>query len=467
MANDDFLVSSLEQLLGKNRVLTDGAALEDHAGDALDPFRAFDAAPRLRARPAAVALPTTTQEVSALVRWAAERRVPLVPCGGGTGVMGAATAVDGCVVVDMTRMARILSVSAEDRLAEAEPGVVLGDLDAAMGGHGLMLGHDPWSQPIATVGGAISTGSVGYLAARYGPMGAQVVGIEAVLPSGEVVTTRPVPKAAGIALHHLFIGAEGTLGIITRAWVRAFPRPEARRILALRFPDFEAGFKSVEGVYAAGLRPSVIDMAEEPEQGESAAPETELYLGFEGPAEVVQAETKLALGVCGRSGAEDMGAEAANGFWASRHAVAERYMEARKSFGRRRARPPYAMDYLHVALPASRVLAYRHRCQEILAGYPVFVREWSLWAWPELFSLLMVNRDDTPPEAARPEMGRAADRILALAQDMGGSMEYCHGVGLKLAHLWHRELGSQAALFRSIKRALDPVGIMNPGRLPV
>jgi FAD/FMN-containing dehydrogenase len=122
------------------------------------------------------------------------------------------------------------------------------------------------------------------------------------------------------------------------------------------------------------------------------------------------------------------------------------------------------MDYLHVALPGSRVLEYRRRCRELLAEHGVAVREWSIWGRPELFSFLIAEPHPSA-EVTSERMGQAVDAVLQAGQDLGGSREYCHGVGLKLGHLMEREMGPGLAVLRRLKQALDPAGIMNPGKL--
>ncbi|MGH2541197.1 MAG: FAD-binding oxidoreductase, partial [Ardenticatenaceae bacterium] len=136
--------------------------MDRYNGDALGLFRAFRAASRLYVQPGVIASPTDTQQVSRLLRYASERKIPVVPYGGGTGVMGGAASVENCVVLNLQRMNAILSVSAEDMSVAAQPGVVLEDLASTLKHSGLLLGHDPWSRPIATVGGAISTDGMGY-----------------------------------------------------------------------------------------------------------------------------------------------------------------------------------------------------------------------------------------------------------------------------------------------------------------
>ncbi|MBI4337710.1 MAG: FAD-binding oxidoreductase [Chloroflexi bacterium] len=434
-----------------------------HAADALGDYRAFHAAGRLGKLPALVVYPRSTEQVSKVVEWASTHGVPVVPYGGGTGVMGAAAAVEGCITVDLKRMDRMLRIDREARLAVAEAGALLGNVDDALRPHELMLGHDPWSQPIATVGGAISTDGVGYLAGKYGSMGDQVLGLEVVLPSGEVVQTQGVPKGTGPSLPRWFIGAEGILGIVTRATLQVFPVPERRSLHALRFPTFEAGFGAAMEMFSLGIRPALLDLAEEPPATADNG-DVELYLGFDGLAEEVQAQEARALDLCFRSQGEKLPTEVAAEFWAARHRSAERYCkEVLEVPVSQRRRSRWSGDYLHVALPASQVLAYRHFAQQALQRHGVVVREWSIWGRPEFFSLMVV--DPAPAEGSQQRMAAVVDELLVAAQDMGGAMEYCHGVGLKLAHLMPREKGPGLELLRRLKEALDPHGIMNPGKL--
>ena len=276
-------------------------------------------------------------------------------------------------------------------------------------------------------------------------MGDQVLGLQAVLASGEIVRTRDVPNAImGQSLNRLLIGSEGTFGVITEATMRAFPRPEKRLLRSVVFPDFESGFAAVRRLYAEGVRPSMIDYGEESWPAEpNEGGEATLYVAFEGFDADVEAHYRRARNVW-RSlrGVEAEEAEARR-FWETRHAWGERYrrdvLESRDP-GRARQQRTYRMDYIHVSLPSSRVLDYRAQCERILASHRVIVREWSLWARPEFFSFLVVDEDDGDAKATD-AVADAVDKVLMLAQDMGGTMEYCHGVGVKLAHLMDRELG--------------------------
>ena len=464
------LVSDLEAILGAAYVLTDVKKVGRYTGDALGVYRAFRAAPRLDARPATVVFPQSTAHVSQLLEYASLHEVPVVPYGGGTGVMGAAAPIEECVVLSLRDLNETLNVSESDRTATFQPGVVLEDAASALEKAGLVLGHDPWSRPIATVAGAISTNGVGYTAAKHGSMGEQVLGLEAVLATGEVVRTKGVPKHSfGPSLKSLFIGTEGTLGVITEATLRVFPRPEKHSITGIEFPDFESGFHAVSRLYAEGVRPLVVDYGVEMwDAGDANNGSATLHIGFDGFEEDVDTQLGRTLDICSRFDGRRGDEGVAHRFWKNRHSSGERYrsevIESDAPLSARRSRSAYKMDYLHVALPISKVLEYRRRCQRIFSGNRVIVREWSLWGMPEYLSF-MIAREDDEDEAGAAGLGDVVDQVLGMAQEMGGTMEYCHGVGVKLSHMMDDELGSGMNLMRSIKKTLDPAGILNPGKL--
>ncbi|MBM3942529.1 MAG: FAD-binding oxidoreductase [SAR202 cluster bacterium] len=458
---DSALLTALAEIVGLEHLLTNPYDLDRYSIDALTPGRAYGL-PHVFDRMAdAVVRPADTSQVSAVVTLACRQGVPVVPYGGGTGLMGGALPVRGGIVVDVKRLNRILDVNPADLTVAAQAGVVLQDLENALAGQGLMPGHDPYSLPIATVGGTISTNSVGYRAGAFGPMGSQVVGLEVVLPSGQALTTRDVPiYSSGPNLNHLFIGSEGAFGIITRATLRVARLPEARRFATAQFRSFDQGFQAVGEFIALGIRPTLLDLTEEDGQ-------VRLHLLFEGFLEGVEASAGRAMLVCQQRGGKDMGEGPTLTYWRDRHASGENYRRTaldqprQVRWSRRRGR---GFDYLHLALPTSKVLEYRRRCDELMSTSGVRVVEYALWSRPELFSMMMVPA--YPDRAnAQEELGRVVEQVLTLAQDMGGVMEYCHGVGVRLGHLLPREMGVGHDVLRSLKAALDPGNIMNPGKL--
>lgn len=459
----------LSDIVGTENVLADPDSIDRYSADALTPYRTYYADAVFDRLADIIVRPSDTDQVSRVVALAQKESIPVIPYGGGTGVMGGVLPVHGGIILDVRRLNRLLNVDTESQTAEVQAGMVLEDLYDALKPHGLMPGHDPYSVPIATVAGAISTNGVGYRAAAFGPMGNQVVALEVVLPDGRVIETRPVPKqSTGPDLNHLFIGTEGVFGVITRATIRVFRQPEASSYATMEFADFDDGFAAVSEIAALGIRPTLLDLTED---GEGIL----LHLLFEGYREGVDAALKRATSVCRAAGGWSVGPEPTLDYWRHRHDSALNYRETalgrpreerwRRQWGR-------TFDYLHMSLPTSRVLEYRRRADELLAARKIHVVEYCLWSRPEFFSMLVVpdgdrrvqGRDGYDP-GVRANLAAGVDEVLTLAQDMGGIMEYCHGIGIKLHHLLEREQGANRGALLDIKRALDPAGIMNPGKL--
>jgi alkyldihydroxyacetonephosphate synthase len=338
-----------------------------------------------------------------------------------------------------------------------------------------MVGHDPWSQPIASVGGAVSTNGVGYLAGKYGAMGEQVLGLEAVLANGDIIRARGVPKSStGPSLKHLFIGAEGVFGLITEIDVRLFPIPERRDILGFHFRRFEDGLDAVLEMSAIGLRPSMIDFEEnEPDPGllrigELVDLPSPMYLALEGFEEEVVAQSQRATRICVRHQGAPMAHEEALDFWDTRHHSAERYLVQKREDPAGLAQlnrvRRWTTAYLNVTLPAGSIQEYRVRAAHELAPYRLAVKASGLWGIPELLSVKFEHLAPNDPRSVD-ELDAGTDHGLRLAQELGGSMEYCHGVGLRLSHLMDAELGNGLDALRALKRALDPQGLLNPGKL--
>ena len=458
----DSLIESLTQALGQENVLTDPYDLDRYSGDALSPTRAFGAEDAFDRLADVVARPGSTEDVCAVLKLANASGTPVIPYGGGTGVMGATVPALGGIILDLQRMNQVLAIDPTDMTAEVEAGVVLEDLENALALQGLMPGHDPYSVPIATVAGTISTNGVGYRAGAHGPMGDQVVALEVVLADGRILSTRAVPnQSSGPSLKHLFIGSEGVFGVITKATIRVLRLPEAQVFSAVAFDTFDQGFNAAAEMFALGVRPTLVDLTEEDDG-------ITFHLLFEGFKEGVEATEKRALSVCTQFGGRLLGPGPTTAYWEDRRQSAENYKVSAlgkpRSVRWSRWRGRRGFDYLHLGLPISKVLEYRKKCDVIMAKSGVRVVEYAIWSRPELFSMLIVTESGAA-DASRERLGETVEQVLKLAQDMGGVMEYCHGVGVKLNHLLAREMGVGQDVVRALKLALDPNNIMNPGKL--
>ncbi|HEX6176581.1 MAG TPA: FAD-binding oxidoreductase [Candidatus Binatia bacterium] len=455
------LVERLASITSAQWVTTDPALLDTLSWDALSegrvhPLRSFDTN-----RPACAVFPGSVDEVRRIVLLANEQKIPIIPYGGGSGLMGAALSVQPGIVVDLRRMNRPLEIDIAARSARVQAGIVLEALEQRLNEQNFILGHDPWTLPVATVGGAISTNSVGYRAGVYGSMGEQVLGLEAVMANGEILRKRAVPKSStGPDLRLLLIGGEGCFGIVTEATLRIFPKPEKRVVRGLLFESFESGFDAIQKLFAACLRPALLDFGDDDEKNTQGAV---LYIGFEGAVEIVTAEDRLATDILSRNGGKHLPKLEAETFWENRHAIARRFLASR-SQRRERGRDGIYRDWIHVALPASNVLAFRRAAMVIIEQHGVDLHESGLWIQPELFSMRL-GIDDHRKNKAQLALQETVDNLLGLAQDMGGSMEYTHGVGVKLAPFMLKEHGYGLEVMRSLKKTLDPNNIMNPAKM--
>lgn len=455
------VIKNLSALIPAERIFTDPAHLEELSWDALSEGRIHPLHRPEVATPACAVMPITTAEVRDIVLLANAEKIPIVPYGGGSGLMGGALSIRPSIVLDCRRMDKVLEIDEQARSSRVQAGIVLGALDKRLNEVGFILGHDPWTVPVATVGGAIATNSVGYRAGVYGSMGEQVLGLEAVLPNGEILRTRAVEKrSAGIDLNALFIGGEGCMGIITEATIRIFPAPAARSILALKFASFETGYTAIQALFSQRLRPAVLDFGDDAESFEAGAI---LYLGFEGNRGAVDADQKAALEICGRYGAERLADRQAEAFWRDRHVIAQRFAANRRA-RRERGKDGSYRDWIHVALPASKVLPFRKAAAKLIENHGVTLQESGLWVQPELFSMRL-GAEDGGSSDAQLRLQQAIESLLLLAQEMGGSMEYTHGVGVKLAPLMEAEHGYGLVLMQQLKKVLDPNNILNPEKM--
>jgi alkyldihydroxyacetonephosphate synthase len=455
------IVAKLAQAIAPARIFREPSLLDELSWDALSEGRLHPHRQPELHTPICVVKPESTDEVRNVVQFANTEEISLVPFGGGSGLMGGALSIRPSMVIDLRGMNRILDIDTRGRSARAQAGVVLESLDKSLQETGFILGHDPWTVPVATVGGAISTNSVGYRAGIYGSMGEQVLGLEAVLPDGETIRTRGVGKhSTGLDLNALFIGAEGCFGIITEATIRIFPKPEARFFSGYLFSSFEAGYAAIEQMFQRRLRPALVDFGDDEDKHDPGAL---LYLAFEGNREVIAAEEKLAAAICVAQGGEELDREEPEQFWRERHEIARRFAKNRRQ-RRERGRDGIYRDWIHVALPGSKVLAFRRSAQEVIDRHGVRLQESGLWVQPELFSMRL-GAEDGKGFDAQLALEEAVEELLRLVQQMGGSMEYTHGVGVKLAPLMAEEHGYGLEVMKKIKKTLDPNNVMNPGKL--
>ncbi|MEU9980077.1 FAD-linked oxidase C-terminal domain-containing protein [Streptomyces sp. NPDC050856] len=415
--------------------------------------------------PAVVALPRTVEQVQHVMRTATELRVPVVPQGARTGLSGAANASDGCVVLSLTRMDRILEISPVDRIAVVEPGVVNADLARAVAEHGLYYPPDPSSWEMCTIGGNIGTASGGLCCVKYGVTAEYVLGLDVVLADGRLLSTgrRTAKGVAGYDLTRLFVGSEGSLGIVVRAVLALKPRPPRQLVLAAEFPSVAAACDAVCAVMERGHTPSLLELMDRTtvravnrlaRMGLPDSTEALLLAAFDTPD---PAADLAAVGeLCTAAGATQV-------VPADDAAESELLLKARRLALTALETVSTATMIDDVCVPRSRLAAMLDGTAAVAARYGLTIGVCAHAGDGNTHPVVCFDHTD-PDESRRAR--ESFDDIMALGLELGGTITGEHGVGVLKKEWLARELGPVGVeLQRGIKRTFDPLGILNPGKL--
>ncbi|MDH2416231.1 FAD-linked oxidase C-terminal domain-containing protein [Nocardioides sp. CER19] len=416
--------------------------------------------------PAAVVVAESAEDVRRVVRLCFERGVPVVARGAGTGLSGGANAVDGCVVVSLERMDKVLHVDPVERLAVVQPGVVNDHLRARVAEDGLWYPPDPASSPWSTIGGNVATNAGGLCCVKYGVTRDYVLELEVVTGSGELVRLgrRTAKGVAGYDLVSLMVGSEGTLGIVTEVTVRLRPLPAPRHTVAAFFDSVVAAGDAVRLVAERGLTPAVFELVD---RHCLEAVDAWKNMGLAVDANAVLLAQVDEQGSAGEQAADGLLAafEDSGASWAGRSAD---QAEAEALFAARRLAYP-ALERLgpvlteDVCVPKQAVTQMLGRIDEIAGRHDIRIANIAHVGDGNLHPLLIVPTDD----AAAPRRAQAAfDEILAAALALAGTVTGEHGVGLLKRGGLSQELSPAVLdMHRAVKRALDPAGILNPGKV--
>jgi len=457
---NEALVARLREELGKDAVLTDTDVTSGYARDMM-PLAPVG-------KPLAVVLPVDVGEVQAIVRACAEAKVPIVPRGAGSGLSGAANALDGCVMLVLTKLNQIVEIDAGNRLAVVQPGVVNLDFRNAVEKHGLFYPPDPSSYDWCTIGGNLATNAGGLCCVKYGVTTDSVLGLEVVLADGSLLKTgrRTVKGVAGYDLARLFVGSEGTLGVITQATVALKPLPQAPGTLVAGFSTTEAAGEAVARVVREGLVPSLLEIMDSTSiKASEAFLKTDLGAGSDCQAlllaqsdaggEASQRELAALEQICTDCGADLV-------YSTDDLAEGNMLLHARRVVLN-------ALELYGVWLTDD-VCVPRTRIAELIAGCQRVSEEVNLriavvgHAGDGNMHPTIVYSPDSPDEFERAQ--KAFDQILEIGLSLGGTVTGEHGVG-KIKREWlAREIGPVGLrVHRQIKTALDPENLFNPGSM--
>jgi D-lactate dehydrogenase (cytochrome) len=417
------------------------------------------------ALPDVVVFPETTDEVAAVVRVAAAHRAPVIPFGAGSSLEGHVSAVHGGVSLDLTRMNRILRVSADDLDCTVEAGVTRRQLSKHLNPLGLEFWVDPGAD--ATIGGMASTRASGTTAVRYGTMREAVLGLTVVMADGRVIRTggRARKSAAGYDLTRLFVGAEGTLGVITEVTLRLFGLPDGISAAVCPFPTFEGAVRTVITTLQLGIPLARIEFLDERMidainrySGTAYVSQPTLFLEFHGISDravAEQAETVQAIAREHGGTAFDWATtpEARTTLWHARHSVHHAGVALR---------PGCQMWVTDVCVPISKLAECLLETRAELDTLPLTAPIVGHVGDGNFHVLCVVNPDDAEEmRVARAMNERLVDRALA----MGGTCTGEHGIGFGKTQYLGQEHGDAVDVMRALKHALDPANLMNPGKM--
>ncbi|MFJ9421622.1 FAD-binding oxidoreductase [Streptomyces sp. NPDC101249] len=415
--------------------------------------------------PAVVVLPRTVEEVQHVLRVATELRVPVVPQGARTGLSGAANATDGCVVLSLVRMDRILEIDPVDRIAVVEPGVVNATLSRAVAAHGLAYPPDPSSWESCTIGGNIGTASGGLCCVKYGVTAEYVLGLDVVLADGRLMSTgrRTAKGVAGYDLTRLFVGSEGSLGVVVRAVLALKPEPPRQLVLAAEFPSARAACDAVCAIMAGGHVPSLLELMDRTTvravnalTGMGLPETTEALLLAAFDTHDPAADLAAVGALCEAAGATEV-------------VPADDLAESELLLQARRAALP-ALEAVKGTTMIDDVCVPRSRLGDLIEGIERIAGKHRL----TIGVCAHAGDGNTHPtvcfDASDPDESRRArasfDEIMALGLELGGTITGEHGVGVLKKEWLAREIGPVGLeLQRQIKQVFDPLGILNPGKL--
>lgn len=432
---------------------------EDYSRDELAEIRKY---------PDVLVIPASTEEVSAVMKYAYENNIPVTPRGSGTGLCGGAVAVHGGIMLSTAKLNRVLEIDEDNFTATVEPGVILMEFQDMVTGKGLLYPPDP-GEKSATIGGNVMTNAGGMRAVKYGVTRDYVLGMEVVLPDGEVIETggKVAKNSSGYSLVDLLIGSEGTLGIITKIILKLVPLPKKQMSLLVPFASLDDAIEAVPEIIKSKIVPAAIEflqrdviLAAEKYLGgrfpDSSAPAYLLLMFFGNTTEELESMCDDIAEVCLHCKALDVlianTEERQEGIWAMRGA----FLEALKAMSE--------MDEVDVVVPITKVAEFVKYSKQL--GEEEGVRVLSFGHAGDGNLHVYILKDDLDEEIWKDKMERVMDAMYERAKELKGQVSGEHGIGYAKKPFLVESLGeTQIALMKRIKQAFDPKGILNPGKV--
>ncbi len=464
----DMVQSELEDAVGASHVSISASDKLSYGVDYFWVSRMWVDKGRTPPQPDIVVRPGSAEEVCKVLKIANYYKIPVHTWGGGSGSQGSALPMAGGIILDTKRMNRLIAIDEVSRSITAESGMIFQTLEWYANERGYSVMHIPSCLTCGTIGGALAHRGIGIMSTKYGKIDDQCLNLEVVLPNGDIINTLPVPKhAAGPDLNQIFIGSEGTLGIITKATFKLVKIPETRMFRAFLFSDFSVGLKACRDIVQR-VKPSILRLFDEAE----TVSIIKKVLGFdkrgafmnlavEGEKKFADLEMEIILEICAQYGAMDLGSE-----------YGEKWFENRITFfypGHIMNNPQMfgTMDTACSYENAEKIYwAMKHAVEDNFPGvrFIAHCSHWYDWGTMIYDRFIMDTPPDDPEEAIRLH-NQIWNAGVRAAMDNGGIINDHHGIGLKLSRLMKEQYGPAMQVMQGLKQSLDPNGIMNPYKL--
>jgi glycolate oxidase len=452
------LIGEFERIVGKENVLFAKEALRAYS---------YDGTTNWIHEPDVVLFPTSTQEISAIMKIANAERIPVTPRGGGTNVSGGSVPIQGGIVLCTTKMNRILKIDKENLSATVETGVVLCDLTNSLAKEGLFFPPDPQSFRGATLGGIIAENAGGPACVKYGVTKQYILGIEVVLPNGDIVNLggRTLKNVVGYDLLHIFIGSEGTLGVVTKAELKLRPLPQATKTIMAVYDDAAAAGESVFRVLEKGVIPGKIEFIDnwiinriEDMMAMGLPKDADAILLFQtdGIAEAVEKEAQEIVEITREHGAREVNV-------AKDQAEADRYWAARAAGFAAAYGKTKTVVSEDVAVPRPETASLMRKCRELSKKYNVDIVILGHAGDGNLHPAILT---DITNKEHYDRAVKAMEEIIQTAVDLGGALSGEHGIGLEKQKFFNKVTNPVVIdVMKGIKALFDPNNIMNPGKI--
>jgi alkyldihydroxyacetonephosphate synthase len=457
---------NLREILGDENISSKAIDLIAYSKDATLLSMNWTIEGKLAALPDFITWPENSSQISEILKLANKDKIPVTPYAEGSSVVGGSLPVNGGIIIDMKKFNNILSINDENLTVTVEAGINGMNLERYLNAKGYTSGHIPQSLYTSSLGGWLGHKAAGQFSTKYGKIEDMVLGFEVILPDGEILDFHPIPRnSTGPQFDKLFIGAEGTLGIITKATLKIWPKPEKRTLISYSFPSIEDSFSATRTILREHIFPAVIriydhsETARHFEEVEKAKDRVMVVFVCEGNSNLVDLEEKITREKC----------EEYNGIDCGKHPV-EHWFETRFRVTETSSMPPYKIifDTIEVAASWDNAAKVYHNVlnkMDIVKGILMITAHVSHF-YPNGVGIYFSWGGVPPREMNEFDFYQKGwDTVIEAVFEAGGSIAHHHGIGINRAHWMEKEWGNAMKYLSKVKELLDPNNILNPGKI--